>query len=415
MPVAFAGVALVVAACERERPRQAEAPPAVELLVEAGDSTYWIASDARGVRLRGSPVLLARDGSRYYELYVSDDDRSYFDAVFVGQQLWRRDLVGGDSALLFEDTLVAGAQRRWAARNPGAEPLDPEDAESDDPSTMATAEIRVLDVVGPYVSYELNSDVDVVGESHRHLRRRGVIDMRTGRAASLEGIVGERVVPRVIAEARRRYGATLDSIRRIPDERWRRVAEALPDFPFDPTSFSLVAVDGALGLSFLVPGRGDDVGGLGLPLSPVHAPAPGWWAQVAPAHPRIASDSVDHWTLGDGVALDATWNGDRIELALRRGATRWTVGHAHAPPRRLWRLDRPPIDASTRRALVRAFDESALYSDDARTALAHPMPRRDQRRPQLRQELREQPLVRPAARAPRTDLRTNSPRGHARP
>lgn len=405
-PVAL--LSLLAGGCDRERPRaKAPAPPAVELLVEAGDSTYWIASGAKGIRLRGSPVLLARDGGRYFELYVSDDDRSYFDAVFVGQRLWRRDLVGGDSTLLFEDTLVAGAERRWAARHPDAEPLDEDDAESDDPATMATSEIQVLDVVGPYVSYELHSDVDVVGEPHRHLRRRGVIDVRSGRAAALDGIVGAPAVRGVIAEARRRYGATLDSIRRIPDERWRRVAEALPDFPFDPTSFSLVAVDGSLGLSFLVPGRGDDAGGLALPLSPVHAPPPSWWPQAAPAHPRIASDSVDRWTLGDGVALDATWSDDRVELALRRGATRWAVGHAQAPPRRLWRLDRPPIDQPTRRALARAFDESALYSDDARTAA---LPRTA--RPPRAAGLLVYPAVR-GARAPRPESRP--PRGHARP
>ena len=213
-PASLALAAAMLLACDRDVPPRPDGrgdvpveprrpAPRAELLLEAGDSTFWVRSGPDGIRLRGSPVLLARVDGRFQELYLADDDHSFYDAVFVGQRLWRRDLVGGDSTLLFEDTLVAGAQRRWAARHPDAEPLDEDDTESDDPATMATSEIQVLDVVGPYVSYELHSDVDVVGEPHRHVRRRGVVDVRTGRAASLDGIVGAPAVSRVIAEARR--------------------------------------------------------------------------------------------------------------------------------------------------------------------------------------------------------------------
>src|SRR5918997_278418 len=85
-------VLLVVGACRAQGP-----PPTAEFLVSAGDSTYWIRTDTTGVRVRGSPILLARYGGQFYEVYVTDDDRSFRDAAFVGQRIYRRDLVTGDA------------------------------------------------------------------------------------------------------------------------------------------------------------------------------------------------------------------------------------------------------------------------------------------------------------------------------
>src|ERR671915_677676 len=99
--VAFAAV-LVVCACASDAP-----PPASEFLVSAGDSTYWVRTDTTGVRVRGSPILLARYGGQFYEVYVTDDDRSFADATFVGQRIYRRSLVSGDSTLVFEDSVVS--------------------------------------------------------------------------------------------------------------------------------------------------------------------------------------------------------------------------------------------------------------------------------------------------------------------
>jgi hypothetical protein len=41
------------------------------------------------------------------------------------------------------------------------------------------------------------------------------------------------------------------------------------------------------------------------------------------------------------------------------------------PASRIYWLDRPPVDTIARRALARAFDESALYDDAVRSA-SHP-------------------------------------------
>src|SRR5215211_4849688 len=83
---------LIGLACSRDRSAEggmpAPAPPRVEFLLSAGDSTYWVRGTAGGLRMRGSPMLLAHYGGRFFEVYVADDDRSYYDALFVGQRLY---------------------------------------------------------------------------------------------------------------------------------------------------------------------------------------------------------------------------------------------------------------------------------------------------------------------------------------
>ncbi len=46
----------------------------------------------------------------------------------------------------------------------------------------------------------------------------------------------------------------------------------------------------------------------------------------------------------------------------------WAVGRVHTPLRRVYWLDRPAIDSTTRRALRRAFNEAVLYDDNVRIA-----------------------------------------------
>ena len=110
--------AVAFGACSPAAPRRAEPaapPPAAEFLLAAGDSTYWVTSGAAGARVRGAPLTLARYGGRFYEVYVGDDDRSFYDAVFVGQRIFRRDLLAGDSLQVYVDSGVAAAARRYGA------------------------------------------------------------------------------------------------------------------------------------------------------------------------------------------------------------------------------------------------------------------------------------------------------------
>src|SRR3712207_6220810 len=197
---------LATSACGPDTP-----PPSAEFLVSAGDSTYWVRTDTTGVRVRGSPILLARYGGQFYEVYVTDDDRSFPEAAFVGQRIYRRDLVTGDSALVFEDSLVPGMARAYAAANPRARPLGPDEEPDEDPSTSTTAEVTILDVHGPYLSYDYHVDVEGRGLASWHATRRGVLDLRTGESASLATLFGHPTAARLARQARLAYLAAIDS------------------------------------------------------------------------------------------------------------------------------------------------------------------------------------------------------------
>jgi len=66
---------------------------------------------------------------------------------------------------------------------------------------------------------------------------------------------------------------------------------------------------------------------------------------------------------------------DRAELSLRRRGGRrgdWTLARVPTPVRQRYALDRPALDATTRRALTRAFNESTLYGDEVISAAYRP-------------------------------------------
>src|SRR5438309_208366 len=79
-PLLLAG-AWAVAACGQRA--AAGRAPSAEFLVSADDSSFWIASGVPGLRIRGSPLLLAHYDGRFYEVYTADDDYSFENALLV--------------------------------------------------------------------------------------------------------------------------------------------------------------------------------------------------------------------------------------------------------------------------------------------------------------------------------------------
>lgn len=364
-------------ACGRERP--AVRPPDAEFLIAAGDSTFWVQAGAHGVRMRRAPLILAQLGDRYYELYVADDDRSFYDATFVGQRIYRRDLVSNDSIVVFDDPVVPRMALAYARSHPDDQPLGADAEGSESPHTVVTTEAEIIEVVGPYATVEHHTDIDIDRGEDRHVTRRGVVDLRAGAMASLAAIIGDSAAHDVGVAGRRAHAAALDSVRRsgavgdTSDPR-RRAAEAISAFPFDEQSFSLTVHDGLPAIAFLVPGVGERAGGLSLPLPPEPAPPGSWWPSARRSLPTRTDASSVEWRgeRYDVIARDER-SGERAMLLLRDRARReWPLGPIPYPAQRLWRLDSPPTDAAARRALARAFDESVLYGDDARTASAHP-------------------------------------------
>jgi hypothetical protein len=357
--------------------RRVTMPPATEFLLGAGDSTFWVKTGRDGIHVRGAPLMLARYGGKFYEIYVADDDRSYTNAVFVGQRIYRRDLIQGDSVAVFEDTTVGRAAARYAARHPDDSPLDPDEDAADDPASTVTGEVDVLELHGPFLSYQYHGALKGEAGSGETIRH-GVLDLRSSGApksvASLRAVLGGPGADRMIAAGERRFGAMKDSARAIgvsDDESVRRGARALTGgaFSFDPLSFRLADQDRTLEVSFIVPGHGATGNGRYLSLGeiPVTGALPAWWREVRPTLPSAESTAVI-WRYGkvDVIARYDTI-ADDIQVAVRDSARHeWPVAHVPSPAHRVFWLD-AASDLATRKALIRAFDESALYADDARS------------------------------------------------
>ena len=366
--------ALLLAACRGEdaRPSWPDGPPpAADFLLAAGDSTFWIASDSTGFRLRGSPMVLARWDGRFHEVYVADDDRSYYDAVFVGQRVYRRDLVTGDSLLLFEDTLVTRAADAYAAANPGEARLGPDEEGSDEPATSVTTVLDVVDVLGPWLVFERHVDAHVAGATERHVMEQGVLDLRTGERATLATLFGPAEAARLAREGRRAFAEALDTVRASGDARVRQALAALTGLELDERSFALVAEGDRPAVAFVVPGRGA-AAGLAVPLEAlaVEGELPAWWREASEPLPTAADSLADRWA-GTRYTVIARYDTSTAALlSIREGSREVIIGRVPSPAHSLWRLDDPPLAREERRALVRAFDESALYSEDSRVAAA---------------------------------------------
>ncbi len=359
-------------ACGGRKP--AAVPPA-DLIVTTADSTYWVTSGPKGLRMRGAPMLLARVDGRFREIYVADDDRSYFDAVLVGQRLWSRDLVRGDSVELFADTLVPRYAKTYAAAHPDDAPLTTNEEASPRPNTSVTADIEVLGVHGPYVSYEYRTDMDVLSgpaRADRHTARRGVLDLRTGKAATVAALFGREAAGRVQDDASTEWRLARDSLLALRDRRSRRAQRAVASFAFDPSSFTLESREGEPRVVYAVPGEVSRGSLSALALEPRAVPSTPWWHDLRGELPT-GPDSLLRWNRG-GLELAAALTGDDdiAHLALR-DSTRaiWPVGNVTAPVWRVIWLDATVL-AADRRALKRAFDDASMYSDDSRIAAAPP-------------------------------------------
>lgn len=371
----IAGLApFVVLACRQPPPPPP--PPPAEFLLSAGDSTFWLEGDTAGVRLRGAPLVIGTWNGRYYEIFVTDDDRSFEEAAFLGQRIFARDLMTGDSLQVFADTAAPRAARRYAMANPSAKPLGPDENGMDDPPTSVLAEVDVLDLYGPYLSFEYHLDVRTPDADEWHSTRRGVIDLRTGKVASLADLFGDGEATRLASAGRIAYRATLDSVRLATDDRGRRAAESLASFRFDPTSFSLADFAGEPIVQFVAPGRGEGPSGFTLPIPELVArPAP-WWSEVQATLPMAMNDAatVVVWRRPRYRVIaryDSTGEAARVVLADSTG-TEWAAGTVLGPVRNIFWLDQPAPDSSTRHALERAFDEAMQYERRPRAADARP-------------------------------------------
>jgi hypothetical protein len=286
--LAVAGGALAGGVLACSRPSADVTPPSAEFIVATADSTFWVRSGEGGIHVRAVPMTLARYGGRFHEVYVADLDRSFEDAVFTGERVYVRDLARGDSALVYDDTMVVRLAQHYARLHPDARPLDEDDDTPTNPAITATGETDLLEVRGPYVLLEHRSTFAHAGDEQDDTVQAAV-DLRTGAGASLAAL---RRDPAVVHDS--------SVVRSVPTTWTRR-------------GYTLLA-------------RGDSTDG-------------------------------------------------SVSLTLRDGASRsWPLFSTSPHPRIYW-LDVPPVDAATRRALARAFNDAAAYDESVKYVRATPRER----------------------------------------
>jgi hypothetical protein len=370
MRLASLMVLLALVACDR---RLGSPPPPSEFLIAAGDSTFWITSGKSGISVRGAPIALARFDGRLYELYVTDDDRSYYDAIMIGQRIYRRDLLTGDSTAVVEDTTVARLATAYAVAHPGERQLEPREEASDDPELYATADLEIVAVHGPYLSFEHHADIGLPDGSEIHSIRRGVVDLRTSAPQSVGALFGEPEGTRVLVAARRAFASGIDSLLASPDSEAQAVARAIRDLRLDPLSFAVARIGAEPAVSFMAPGEGEWALELGVPMTPFPVTPPPWWKEIRPTLPASITGSTDEIWDRPGTRVVARLDPDRdlVTLVLRDSAEQeWKAARVPAPVERIMWLDVPPIDSVSRIGLRRAFDDAALYAAETRMASA---------------------------------------------
>lgn len=357
---------VTLSACDRGA---SAVPPAAEFLVAAGDSTYWVRSGSNGIRVRSAPILLTQVDGRLYEVFIAEDGLDYADASFGMSRVWSRELLHPDSLLLFQDSTVLHEAAVWKRRHPREDPIDPDDeAMSNDPTTMVAEEIEIVDVHGPWLTFTHLLDVDTeIGDTHRHRGHRSVVDVRTGRAASLDALFGTEEASRVLAAGTASFHRLIDSIRTAGGNRADLARKTLESFRFVPTSFAITDIARAPAVSFMVPGTGADGEALALHVPPIRVAVPAWWASVQPTLPEWNSDSTDvRWERGryrvsarpsaDGAMLSLMLSGKRQRVS--PAPREWPIANVASPAYQLTTLDAPPMDTTVRAGLARAFDRS---------------------------------------------------------
>ncbi|HVS59230.1 MAG TPA: hypothetical protein VHE82_00915 [Gemmatimonadaceae bacterium] len=175
-------------------------PPNAEFLVSAGDQTYWVRSDNSGLRIRGSPLILARTGGRYYEIFVSEIDRSFPKALFSGERVFRRELATGDSAVIYDDTTIVRLSDAYHQQHPRAKLLRPDDDPDDDVEVTAVGETDILNVLGPYVALEHRVSIEHADEHGEDDTTRAVIDLRNGKSVAFDRMLRDTTVQEAVGE-----------------------------------------------------------------------------------------------------------------------------------------------------------------------------------------------------------------------
>jgi hypothetical protein len=346
---------------------RAGARPEAEFLLVSDDSTAWVHTSADTVVVKRAPMLVATLDGRLIEVYVADDAINFANATFLVSRIFRRDLVSGDSALVFADSTVLREAMAFVRAHPDAERLD-EDEPAPDDARSFEASLTPLEVIGGTIGIEVHLD-RAVGELGMHDSYRATADLRTGRRLSLADVITPGAARASLAVAHRNF---VDAIR-IAGRRGGSVgtaaSRAISALTFDPLSFSLARSGDSLATQFLVHSEQviDETRDTHrFVLEPIRVAGPQWWPVARRALPVQLPDSTSRFDVG-AVALDVKYD---AQVAARTSSGARIVTRMRGPVRRAIAIGDALIAPAGqwRRALERAFSESGYYSEQIRSA-----------------------------------------------
>ena len=183
--IAGAVVASFLAGCS-STPR-AGARPEAEFLLVSDDSTAWVHTSADTVVVHRAPMLVATLAGRLIEIYVADEAINFEAASFLVSRLFMRDIVSGDSTLVFADSTVLREAMEFVRAHPGAERLDEDEPVPDGARTFESS-LTPLEVIGGTVGVEVHLD-RTVGDLGTHDTYRATVNLVSGRRMSLSDVV----------------------------------------------------------------------------------------------------------------------------------------------------------------------------------------------------------------------------------
>jgi hypothetical protein len=350
---------------------RAGARPEAEFLVVSDDSTAWVRSAADTVVVRRAPMLVATLAGRLIEIYVADEPIDFEEATYLVSRVFRRDLVTGDSTLVYADSTVLREAAEYARAHPMAERLDEDEPPA--PGARAfEASVTPLDVIGHTLGIEVHVD-RTVGDLGTHDTYRATVDLRTGRRLALADVVPAGRAPAAVQRARQDLAAAVVLAGRRDGPVGKAASQAMAALRFDSLSFTLVRAGDSLAAQFLVHDEqviDESRDTHRFTLEPVAVAPPEWWGAARGALPRRLADSTARVDLG-ALSLDVAYDGDDVALIAARTAKGLRpVTRMRGPVRRVISVGDSLIAPAGqwRRALERAFSESGYYSDQVRAA-----------------------------------------------
>lgn len=362
-------VGLLLTACS-PTPRTGARPEA-EFLLVSDDSTAWVRTSADTVIVQRAPLLVATLAGRLIEVYVAEEPVNFEDATFLVSRVFRRDLVTGDSTLVFADSSVIRQLMTYVRAHPEAERLD-EDEPPQEGARSSESSITPLAVIGSTFGMDVHLD-RMVGELGTHDTYRATVDLLTARRLSLAQVISAPQAAGTLAMVHQNFAAAVALAGRRAGPVGKAASRALSQLIVDSLSFSLTRAGDSLAVAFLVHDEQviDEARDTHrFTLEPIAIATPSWWSLARRALPRQMPDSSSRFEVGT-LALDVQYDSAEVaSVSVRTPSGARAVTRMRGPLRRVIALGDSLVQpqGTWRRALERAFTESGYYSETVRAA-----------------------------------------------